>query len=89
MGQLLIFGLLFDCIAAEARRFFPLLVKEITENIPKEYLIFEGVFTYRMYHLSPIELEHIDYNDFGICVVVPLGSSFTGGNLRFNYLNIE
>ena len=65
----MIFGPLFDCIAAEAHRFFSLLVKKITENIPKEYLIFGGVFTYGMYHLSPIELEHIDYNDFGICVV--------------------
>jgi hypothetical protein len=90
LRQLLrLYGWVFDRIGEQVRKMYPTIAAQLTVRIPKEYLLFGGLFTYAMFHLTPMELEHIDYNDFGICVVVPLGSAFTGGHLRFNYLNIE
>jgi len=71
------------------RELFPEAMKALTDGIPKEYLIFGDILIYSMFHLSPIEKEHVDFDDMEICVVIPFGGAFTGGYLSFRWLNIE
>ena len=85
---LLLFSPLFQIISEKVQTYYPDIARQLTVDVPPEYRLF-GIFTYGMFHLSPVELAHVDYNDYGICVVVPLGSSFTGGLLTFNYLNVQ
>jgi hypothetical protein len=82
------FSPLFKSIGDNIRKYYPDIGCKLTEGISPEYLLF-GLFTYGMFHLSPVELAHVDFNDFGICMVIPLGSSFSGSYLCFNYLNVE
>lgn len=86
--QLLLFSPLFAMVTEMVQTYYPDLAKDLIKDTPAEYRLF-GLFTYGMFHLSPVELAHIDYNNHGVCVVIPLGSSYTGGMLSFNYLNVQ
>ena len=82
-----LFNPLWDKIAVMLQFLFPVLSAKLL-LLPTCDRIF-GLLNYGMFHLTPIQKCHIDWNDLEICVVFVLHDDFEGGHLLFRYLNLE